>query len=268
MKKVIVMRSLQRLGTATCLASVFAFMPIAAHAGIFDDNQARQAILDLRKQLEQINEAQRVKQAELNAQMTEELTQLRRNMLELNNQLEAMRGELARMQGVEEQLVRDVADMQRRQKDASQGVEDRLRKVEPQKIMLEGQEVLVDPEEKRLYDSSLSLLRSGDFTGAVVSLLTFQRRYPVSPYTDTVRFWLGNAYYGKREYKEAIASFRGLVTAAPNHTRSPEALLSIANCQAEMKDIKTARRTIEELLKAYPNSEAAQAGKERLATLK
>lgn len=243
-------------------------VPFASHAGIFDDNQARQAILDLRKQLEQINEAQRVKQAELNAQMTEELTQLRRNMLELNNQLEAMRGELARMQGVEEQLLRDVSDMQRRQKDNAQGVSDPQRRAELQKVMLEGQEVLVDPEEKRLYDSSLSLLRSGDFTGAVVSLLTFQRRHPVSPYTDTVRFWLGNAHYGKREYKEAIASFRGLVTAAPTHSRAPEALLSIANCQAEMKDTKTARRTIEELLKAYPNSEAAQAGKERLATLK
>lgn len=259
--------SLQRLGAVACVATAL-FAPFASHAGIFDDNQARQAILDLRKQLEQINEAQRVKQAELNAQMTEELTQLRRNMLELNNQLEAMRGEFARMQGVEEQLLRDVSDMQRRLKDNAQGVSDPQRRAELQKVMLEGQEVSVDPEEKRLYDSSLSLLRSGDFTGAVVSLLTFQRRHPVSPYTDTVRFWLGNAHYGKREYKEAIASFRGLVTAAPTHSRAPEALLSIANCQAEMKDTKTARRTIEELLKAYPNSEAAQAGKERLATLK
>jgi tol-pal system protein YbgF len=265
--KVIVMRFIQRLGAAACLASAF-LVPVAAHAGIFDDNQARQAILDLRKQLEQINEGQRVKQAELNAQMTEELTQLRRSMLELNNQLEAMRGDFARMQGVEEQLMRDVADLQRRQKDTSQGIDDRLRRMEPQKVMLEGQEVAVDPEEKRLYDGALGQLRSGDFPGAVVSLLTFQRRYPVSPYTDTVRFWLGNAHYGKREYKEAIASFRGLVTAAPTHTRAAEALLAIANCQAEMKDIKTARRTVEELIRSYPNSEAAQAGKERLATLK
>jgi tol-pal system protein YbgF len=261
------MRSIQRLGAAVCVTAAF-LMPVASHAGIFDDNQARQAILDLRKQLEQISEAQRVKQAELNAQMNEELAQLRRSVLELSNQLEAMRADMARMQGVEEQLVRDVSELQRRQKDTSQGVDDRLRRVEPQKVMIEGQEVAVDPDEKRLYDSALSQLRSGDFTGSVVSLLTFQRRYPVSPYTDTVRFWLGNAHYGKREYKEAIASFRGLVVAAPTHSRTPEALLSIANCQAEMKDIKAARRTIDELLKGYPASEAAQAGKERLATLK
>jgi TolA-binding protein len=45
-------------------------------------------------------------------------------------------------------------------------------------------------------------------------------------------------------------------------------VLAIANCQAELKDTKSARRTIDELLKAYPQSEAAQAGKERLASLK
>ena len=45
-------------------------------------------------------------------------------------------------------------------------------------------------------------------------------------------------------------------------------MLAIANCQAELKDSKAARRTIDELLKTYPKSEAAQAGRERLAALK
>ncbi len=49
---------------------------------------------------------------------------------------------------------------------------------------------------------------------------------------------------------------------------APEALLAVANCQAELKDTKSARRTIDELLKAYPGSEAAQAGRERLALLR
>jgi TolA-binding protein len=35
-----------------------------------------------------------------------------------------------------------------------------------------------------------------------------------------------------------------------------------------MKDPRGARKTIEDLIKAYPQSEAAQAGKDRLATLK
>jgi len=45
-------------------------------------------------------------------------------------------------------------------------------------------------------------------------------------------------------------------------------MLAMANTQAELKDTKGARKTIDDLVKAYPRSEAAQAGKERLASLK
>jgi TolA-binding protein len=45
-------------------------------------------------------------------------------------------------------------------------------------------------------------------------------------------------------------------------------MLAIANSQAEMKDKVGARKTLDDLIKAYPKSEAAVAGKERLAALK
>ena len=45
-------------------------------------------------------------------------------------------------------------------------------------------------------------------------------------------------------------------------------MLAIANCQIELKDLKSARKTLDDLQKAYPKSEAAQAGKQRLAALK
>ena len=50
--------------------------------------------------------------------------------------------------------------------------------------------------------------------------------------------------------------------------RAPEAVLSIANCQIELKETKAARKTLEDLLKAHPQSEAASAAKERLSHLK
>ena len=65
-----------------------------------------------------------------------------------------------------------------------------------------------------------------------------------------------------------MTNFRALVTAEPNHFRAPEALLSMANCQVELKDVKSARKTLEELVKAYPQSEAASVANERLAKLK
>jgi TolA-binding protein len=81
-------------------------------------------------------------------------------------------------------------------------------------------------------------------------------------------FWLGNAQYATRDYKEAMINFRALLSRAPSHSRAPEAVLSVANCQLELKDAKGARKTLTDLIKAYPQSEAAGAARERLATLK
>ena len=136
------------------------------------------------------------------------------------------------------------------------------------KVTLDGREFSAEPDERKSYDDAVAMMRGGDFDKAVAALAAFQRRYPSSGYGDSVRYWLGNAQYAKRDYKEAINTFRAFVTAAPEHARAPEAMLALANSQAEMKDTKAARKTVEDLIKAYPKSEAAQAGKERLASLK
>jgi TolA-binding protein len=56
-----------------------------------------------------------------------------------------------------------------------------------------------------------------------------------------------------------------LLALAPQHYRAPEALLSIANCHSEIKEPKLARKTLEDLVKSYPDAEAAQVARERLA---
>jgi tol-pal system protein YbgF len=260
-------RRVVRWAAPALLVLLLAGLTPATHAGLFDDDEARKAILDLRARIT-ASEAREAELSKANAQLLEQTQSLRRSLLELNAQLEAMRGEMARMRGSDEQLMRDVVELQRRQKDITQGVDDRIRKLEPQKVSLDGREFLADAEEKRQFDEALAAFRSGAFEKAAVQFGGFIRRFPTSGYVDSARFWLGNAHYGKREYKEAIAAFRALVSASPEHARAPEALLAIANCQIESKDPKAARKTIDELAKAYPNSEAAQAGKERLAAIK
>ncbi|MBC7955665.1 MAG: tol-pal system protein YbgF [Cytophagales bacterium] len=240
----------------------------AAQAGLFDDDEARKAILDMRQRQEQSEARVKAAQAENTAQLLEQINQLKRSLLDLNNQLEVMRTEMAKLRGQDEQLTRDVVELQRLQKDAQQGVEDRIRKLEPQKVSVDGKEILVDPEERRQFEEGMAVLRKGDFSAAASALAGFNRRYPASGYKASSLFWLGNAQYGMRDYKEAMVSFRSLVTTAPDHPRAPESLLAVVNCQMELKDTKGARRTLDELLKTYPKSEAAQAGKERLASIK
>jgi tol-pal system protein YbgF len=253
-----------RLAAGALALAAAGLAPAVAQAALFEDDEARRAILDLRQKFDQNEQAARARHDALQ----EQVNQLQKSILELNSTIEQLRSELARMRGADEQLQKDVAELQRKQKDVQQGIDERLRKMEPQKVVLDGKEFVADPEETRLYGEAVGILRQGDFGGAVNAFSAFQRRYPTSGYGQTAQYWLANALYGKRDYKEAIAAFRSLVSSAPQHPRAPEALLSIANCQIELKDPKSARRTIEELLKNYPNSEAAQAGRERLASLK
>jgi tol-pal system protein YbgF len=249
---------------AALVALTLAAAAAGAQAQLFPDNEARRAIVELRAE----NEAQKKLLAEQNRDLAEQISQLKRSLLELNNQIEALRGDLARQRGSNEQLARDLAEVQRRQKDVAQAVEERVSRLEPQKVTFDGKDFMADAEEKRSYDEAFALVRSGDFTGAVGGLSVFLRRYPQSGYADAARYWLGNAHYGKKELREAIAAFRGFIAMSPEHPRVPEAMLAIANSQAESKDVRGARFTLAELVKLHPTSEAAQAARERLAVLK
>jgi len=249
------------LGLALALAAA----ALPAHAALFEDDEARKAILDLRAKQQQNDDATR---ARLDRLIQEQFDPLRRSILDLNGQIDALRGEIAKLRGQNEQLARDLSDTQRKLLDQQDSLNTRLKPLEPQKVSLDGKEFQVSPDEKRGYDAAMAAVRRGDFDEAASGLNGFLRQFPASGYADSSRFWLGNAQYGQRNYKEAVATFKAFLAATPDHPRAPEAMLALANCQIELKDNKSARKSLQDLIKAFPNSEAAQAGKERLASLK
>lgn len=230
---------------------------LGAQAALFEDDEARRAILDLRQRVEAMRQQAEQRQNEENAQ-------LRRSLLDLQTQIEQMRGDLQRMTGQNEQLTRTITELQQRQAE----IDDRLKKNEPAKVAVDGREFTADPKEKADFDAALGIFRAGQFAQAQTAFAEFVKRYPQSGYNPSALFWLGNAQYATRNYNEAIANFRSMLSLAPDHAKAPEAVLSIANCQIELKDTRAARRTLEDLTKAYPQSEAAQAGRERLSRLR
>ena len=230
------------------------------HTALFEDDEARRAILELRQRVDVLQQ--------VNQRSGDDNSQVRRSLLDLQTQIETLRLEHAKLRGQNEQLLRDVADLQRRQKDIAQGVDERLRQFEPVKVTVDGLEFQADADEKRDFEAALAVFRAGKFADAKTAFAGFVRQYPRSGYVPSARFWLGNAQYAAREYKEAIGNFKMLLSEAPGHARAPEAALSIANCQIELKETRTARKTLEDLLRDYPQSEAAVAAKERLSRLK
>lgn len=257
------MKSMKRSALAAALAAATLFTA-SAQAALFEDDEARRAILDLRQRVEQ----QRQSLAEELRRANEENATLRRSLLDLQNQIETLRAELARQRGNDEQLARELADVQKRQRDIAQGVDERLRRFEPVQVTMDGREFSADPAEQREFEAALAAFRKGDFVAAQAAFADFARKYPSSGYRPTALFWLGNAQYANRDYRGAIANFRALLQQSPDHPRAPEAVLSIANCQIELKDNASARRTLDDLVKAYPQSEAASAARERLARLR
>lgn len=252
------------LALTGALAAVW---PMQAHA-LFNDDEARKAIIELRQRVEINRQAAETANARTAEEAREAQATTRRSLLDLANQIEQLRAELARLRGQNEQLAREVSELQRQQKDVQLGLDERLRKVEPVKVSLDGKDFNAAPVEKRDFDTAMETLRRSEFEAASVAYQQFLRRYPDSGYTAAALYWLGNAQYASRDYKGAVESHRRLVTQFPDHPRAPEAQLAIANSQIELKDTRSARRTLEDLIKTRPDSEAAGAARERLSRLR
>ncbi|QET02518.1 MULTISPECIES: tol-pal system protein YbgF [Cupriavidus] len=228
-----------------------------AHAGVFDDDEARKAVITLR---DQFNGFQ--------ATASQRIDQNSRVQLDMQNQLEGLRQEVARLRGQNEVLQNQVDTLQRQQKDYYADLDARLKKFEPQQVTVDGREGMSQPTEKPEYDAALKQFQSGDFKGAGSAFSSFARKYPQSPYLPLAQFWLGNSLYAQRDYKGSISVLQNMVEANPTHPKAPDAMIAIANNQLESNQKAAAKKTLENVVAKYPGTEGAQAASNRLKTLK
>ena len=244
---------------------------LPAQAQLFKDNDARRSILDLRERVATNDAGRREEMDALAAQqaaLNEQLSLLRRSVLDVNGHLEALRGEVARLRGDDERLLHAVGQLQREQRDLAQAFQARLRALEPLRVSLDGEEFDATPAQTQSWDHAMGAVRGGEFASAATRLEAFLERHPASGYAPSARYWLANALYAQRDHARAIAAFQAFVAEAPRHPRVPDALLSMATSQAEMRDTRAARQTLQALVKDHPDSEAARLGAQQLAQLR
>jgi tol-pal system protein YbgF len=250
------------------IAATLAACAGAATAGLFDDDEARRAILELRQRIETLRRDMDQKLLDESRRQAEEIASLRRGLLDLQNQWEATNAEAAKIRGQGEQLGREMNEAQRRQAEQIKRLEERLQRLEPFKVSHEGGEFLAEAGEKRMFDTALASFRGGEFEAAQNTFDSFLARYPQSGYLNSALFWLGNAQFVLKNYPAAVNSFRKIIARSPGYARVPEVWLAISNCQLELKDLAMARKTLEDLVANFPQSEAAEIAKERLARMK
>ena len=236
-----------------------AWLPLQASAGILDDDEARRAILDLRAKVDAIT---RDLTTRLDAKSDKTAT------LDILNQHEQTLAEIAKLRGQIEVLTNEVAKAQNSQRTLYADLDARIKKLEPRAETIDGETAQVLPSEKQAYDSAMEVFKTGDYKRAAAALQDFVKRFPESPYASNAQYWLGNAYYAQRDYKNAIAAQEVVATTYASSAKAPDALLNIATSYAELKDKVRAKKTLQTLVSKFPDSQAAQSAKDRLAALK
>lgn len=249
------MNKIIKSSIAAAFMAAFSLAPLTSQAALFEDDEARRAILEIRKRLDNM-------QSEINAKADKS------SNFELNNQNEQLRQEISKLRGQIEVLTNELANQQRREKDFYVDLDTRLRKLEPQKVTIDGKEVTMEPGEQKAYDAALGYFKAGDYKDASGAFSDFLRRYPQSGLAPSAQYWLGNTLYALRDYRNAISAQQVVVKNYADSPKAADALLNIASCQMELKDKAAAKKTLETLIGQYPESQAAQTAKERLAALK
>lgn len=242
-------------------------------AGLFQDDEARRAILSIRKKIEtieqdRINDNQAIQGSNGFKGLRDESQKIKIDLLDLQKSIEELRSDIAKQLGQQEQLTKELSDIKAKQRELAQSFDERMRRFEPVKVNVDGKDFLAEPNETQEYETYLAALRKGDFKLAKQGFNDFLRHYPKSGYQSLSLFWLASAQYAAREYRDAISNFKLAIEANPASAKSPEAMLLIASSYAELKDIRSARKFLEDLIKTYPQSEAATTGKSNLLKLK
>lgn len=239
-----------------------------AQAGLFSDNEAREAILELREE----TAANRVRVAET----MDQLGNLHRSTLDLHNQIQTLKEELSQERGKREELERaqqqlkeQLAKMQEMQQVAQQREAQLQQQLDTQSVSVtvDGVRFEATGAEKAAFDTAVALYRQGDYNGAIMQLTDFEQNFPGSSYLPSVRMAQGNAYFVQKEYVSAMKHFRAMISQSPNHPAAADAALSIASSQVELGKSGEAKKTLKDLITVYPKSEAAGTARERLKKL-
>ena len=200
----------------------------------FADDEARNAILEIR---EQIKAGQR-------------------SQVALMTEIEILRSENSRLHGEVEELTRKVKLL-----DA------RLVEVEPATVELDGRIISVRPAERRAFDKAVDMYRHRDFTGCIAAMEEFAKAWPKSAYLANVDYWIASSHYSLNDYKAAIAVTQSLMKKYTKSPKVPDALLLQASAYLSDGKIEQAKKSLQTLIKRFPKSEQAKTAKERLKAI-
>ena len=234
-----------RTHTQIGLMALLFFTGDPAHAGLFSDDEARKAILEVRQRLDASIEAQQ----------------------DQRNQIELLRQEVAKLRGQNETLLNDLTELKRAQTDGYVSIDERVRKFEPQTVTVAGIQGIVQPDEQQRYDAALKLFNDGTYPAAQSAMASLSGRYPKTVYMPFIQFYQGTAAYANRDYKTATALLQNVLKKYPEFERTSDTLLNLANTLIENGQKPVAQKLLNDLLIKFPNTDNAKVAQDLLLQL-
>jgi tol-pal system protein YbgF len=118
-----------------------------------------------------------------------------------------------------------------------------------------------------LYRKAYEALRAGRHEEAAQGFRDFLRAYPASDLADNSQYWLGECYYDRKDFAQAVREFRRVIERYPNGNKVPDALLKVGFSYLSLGSAEAGRQTLTQLQRSYPRHEAAVLAGARLADL-
>jgi tol-pal system protein YbgF len=205
------------------------------------------------------------------------------SLLEVSNQLEALRSDVRAMHNDVDQLSNSLESSRKQQRDMYADLDQRLKNLEARggtaaaasAAPASGSAAAGVPaaaaaspadsgEDKSSYQAAFSLLKDGQYDRAIVAFQKFLVSYPDSSLADNAQYWLGEAYYVNRAYPDAEVAFQRVVDKYPQSRKLGDALLKIGFCRYEMKQWQSAREVLGQVIARFTDTPAARLAQQRL----
>jgi tol-pal system protein YbgF len=107
---------------------------------------------------------------------------------------------------------------------------------------------------KAQYDYAYGLLMKRDLPKAEAALKAFIASHPKHELADNATFWLGETYYTRKNYQEAIQVYYEAYKKYPKGNKAPAVLLKLGMSLATIGEKESACSAYDELAKSHPKA--------------
>jgi len=122
-------------------------------------------------------------------------------------------------------------------------------------------------EPAQLYNAAYEDYLRGNFDLAIQGFRDYASRYPSTDLADNALYWIGECYYSKKSFKEAIDAFTQLLNTYKTSDKAAAALLKKGLAYLELGDRSQAVINLQYVLYEHPGTKEAELARSRLAAL-